>query len=149
MWALFVYPVSPWCAGLQQHALHESSSPLVFLQLRRLGANYTHNLEYTPMLNGVSKIHHIYHAHVRILRALVQKTHKQDTALPLWMSQHFPILLLMIPLLQTNSVALSPQANYTDWATATCRWNLVPTFVERWVSRGQRGRSSRSLISVF
>jgi hypothetical protein len=40
----------------------------------------------------------------------------------------------------TNSVALSPQANYTDWATATCRQNLVPTFVDRGVSRGQRGR---------
>jgi hypothetical protein len=35
-----------------------------------------------------------------------------------------------------NSVALSPQANYTDWVTATCRRNLVPTFVSRWVSRG-------------
>jgi hypothetical protein len=28
--------------------------------------------------------------------------------------------------IQTNSVALSPQACYTDWATATCRRNLVP-----------------------
>jgi hypothetical protein len=37
------------------------------------------------------------------------------------------------------SVAFSPQANYTDWATATCRRNLVPTFVDRRVSRGQRG----------
>jgi hypothetical protein len=26
-----------------------------------------------------------------------------------------------------NSVAFSPQANYTDWATATCWRNLVPT----------------------
>jgi hypothetical protein len=32
---------------------------------------------------------------------------------------------------QTNSVALSPRANYTDWATATCRRNLVSTFVDR------------------
>jgi hypothetical protein len=24
---------------------------------------------------------------------------------------------------KTNSVALSPRAKYTDWATATCRWN--------------------------
>jgi hypothetical protein len=30
----------------------------------------------------------------------------------------------------TNSVALSPQANYTDRATATCRLNLVPTFAD-------------------
>jgi hypothetical protein len=37
-------------------------------------------------------------------------------------------------------MALSPQANYTDWATATWR-NLVPTFVDRGVSRGQRGGS--------
>jgi hypothetical protein len=42
---------------------------------------------------------------------------------------------------QTNSVALSPRANYTDWSTATCRRNLVPTFVDRGVSRGQRGGS--------
>jgi hypothetical protein len=27
---------------------------------------------------------------------------------------------------QTNSVALSPQANYTDWVTATFWRNLVP-----------------------
>jgi hypothetical protein len=26
-----------------------------------------------------------------------------------------------------NSVALSPWANYTDWATATCWRNLMPT----------------------
>jgi hypothetical protein len=42
---------------------------------------------------------------------------------------------------QTNSVALSPRANYTDWATTTCRRNSVPTFVDRGVSRGQRGGS--------
>jgi hypothetical protein len=42
---------------------------------------------------------------------------------------------------QTNSVALSPWANYTNWMTATCRRNLVPTFVDRGVSRGQLGRS--------
>jgi hypothetical protein len=40
-----------------------------------------------------------------------------------------------------NSVALSPRANYTDGSTATCRRNLVPTFVDRGVSRGQRGLS--------
>jgi hypothetical protein len=39
-------------------------------------------------------------------------------------------------------VALSPRANYTDWATATCGRNLVPTFVEKGVSRGQRGGSA-------
>jgi hypothetical protein len=38
-----------------------------------------------------------------------------------------------------NSVDLSPEANYTDRATATCRRNLVPTFVD----------PSRPLISVF
>jgi hypothetical protein len=37
---------------------------------------------------------------------------------------------------QTNSVALSPRANYTDWSTATCRRILVSTFVDREVSRG-------------
>jgi hypothetical protein len=42
---------------------------------------------------------------------------------------------------KTNSVALSPQVNYTDWVTATCRWNLVLTFADRDVSRGQWGGS--------
>jgi hypothetical protein len=41
----------------------------------------------------------------------------------------------------TNSVAFSPQVIYTDWATATCWRNLVPTFADRVVSRGQRGGS--------
>jgi hypothetical protein len=42
---------------------------------------------------------------------------------------------------KTNSVALSPRANYTDWETATCQRNLVPTSVDRRVSRGQRSGS--------
>jgi hypothetical protein len=42
---------------------------------------------------------------------------------------------------QTNSEALSPQANYTDWATSTSWRNLVPTFVDRGVSRSQPGGS--------
>jgi hypothetical protein len=43
--------------------------------------------------------------------------------------------------INTNSVAFGPQADYTDWATATCWWKLVPTFADRGVSRGQRGGS--------
>jgi hypothetical protein len=39
----------------------------------------------------------------------------------------------------TNSVAFSPQSNYTDWATVSWWWNLVPTFADRGVSRGHRG----------
>jgi hypothetical protein len=46
-------------------------------------------------------------------------------------------------------VALSPQANYTDWATDTCRRNLVSTFVDRGVSRGQRGRSLTAVNLSF
>jgi hypothetical protein len=42
---------------------------------------------------------------------------------------------------QTNSVALSLRANYTDWASTTCQRNLVRTFVDRGVSRDQRGGS--------
>jgi hypothetical protein len=47
-----------------------------------------------------------------------------------------------------NSLALSPQANCTEWATATWR-NLVPTFVDRGVSRGQRGGSPTVVILSF
>jgi hypothetical protein len=47
------------------------------------------------------------------------------------------------------SVAFSLQANYTDWATATCRRNLVPTFVDRGVSCGQRGGSPTVVITIF
>jgi hypothetical protein len=50
---------------------------------------------------------------------------------------------------KTNSVALSPQANYTDLSTATCRRNLMPTFVERGVSRGQRGGSPTAVNLSF
>jgi hypothetical protein len=42
---------------------------------------------------------------------------------------------------QTNSVAFSPQVNYTDWETTTYWRNLVPTFADRGVSRGQHGGS--------
>jgi hypothetical protein len=57
--------------------------------------------------------------------------------------------ILYVVRIQTNSVAFSPRANYTDWTTAACRWNLVPAFADRGVSRGQRGGSLRSLIWVF
>jgi hypothetical protein len=50
---------------------------------------------------------------------------------------------------KTNSVALSPQANYTDWSTATCQRNLVPTSVDRGVSRGQRGRFPTAINLSF
>jgi hypothetical protein len=36
-------------------------------------------------------------------------------------------------------VAFIPQANYADWAADTCWRNLVITFADRGVSRGQRG----------
>jgi hypothetical protein len=32
--------------------------------------------------------------------------------------------------------ALSPQSNYTDWATAICWRNFLPTFADRGVLRG-------------
>jgi hypothetical protein len=50
---------------------------------------------------------------------------------------------------QTNSVALSPRAIYTDSATATCQRNLVLTIVDRGVSRGQRGGYSTVVILSF
>jgi hypothetical protein len=50
---------------------------------------------------------------------------------------------------QINSVALSLQANYTDWATATCRRNLVPTLADRRVSRGQRGGTPTAVSLSF
>jgi hypothetical protein len=53
--------------------------------------------------------------------------------------QLMTFILQYLDILLTYSVALSPLANYTDWATATCRRNLVPTFVDRGVLRGQRG----------
>jgi hypothetical protein len=79
-------------------------------------------------------------------------TRKKPATVPLWppqiphdltQTQTWPSAVgSQQPLISlTNSVALSPQANYTDRATDTCRRNLVPTFVDRGVSRGQRGGS--------
>jgi hypothetical protein len=56
---------------------------------------------------------------------------------------HYSTQVAHIFMTLTLTVALSPQANYTDWATATCRRNLVPAFVDRGVS------PLRLLISVF
>jgi hypothetical protein len=46
-------------------------------------------------------------------------------------------------------MAFSQQANYTDWATATGRRILEPTFVDRRVSRGQRGGSLTAVNLSF
>jgi hypothetical protein len=48
-----------------------------------------------------------------------------------------------------NSVAFSPQANNTDWATVTSRQILVPTFVDRGVSCGQRSGTPMAIILNF
>jgi hypothetical protein len=50
---------------------------------------------------------------------------------------------------ETNSVVFSPQANYIDWSTATGRRILVSIFVDRGVSRGQRGGSLTSVNLSF
>jgi hypothetical protein len=48
---------------------------------------------------------------------------------------------------QTHSVDFSPQANYTDRATAIGRRILEQSFVDRGVSRCQRG-GSRTLVNL-
>jgi hypothetical protein len=46
-------------------------------------------------------------------------------------------------------MAFSPQANYTDWATATFWQNVVPTFEDRGVSRGQHGGTPTAVNLSF
>jgi hypothetical protein len=58
-----------------------------------------------------------------------------------WVKQIIPSPTFTCYVIKTNSMAFSPQANPTDWATATCWRNLMPTFADRGVSRGQRGGS--------
>jgi hypothetical protein len=48
-----------------------------------------------------------------------------------------------------NSVAFSPQANYTDWSLATDRRIIVPTFVDRGVSRVQRSGTPTAVNLSF
>jgi hypothetical protein len=46
-------------------------------------------------------------------------------------------------------VAFNPQPNYTDWATAAGRRILVPNFVDRGMSCGQRGGSPTAINLSF
>jgi hypothetical protein len=46
-------------------------------------------------------------------------------------------------------MAFIPQTNYTDWATVTGRRILVPNFVDRGVSRFQRGGTSTAVNLSF
>jgi hypothetical protein len=61
----------------------------------------------------------------------------------------WPLSIASNVIYKKNSMALSPQANYTDWATATCQRNLVPTFVDRGVSRGERSGSPTAVDLSF
>jgi hypothetical protein len=56
--------------------------------------------------------------------------------------------LPLITDLKTKLRGLSPQANYTDRATAAVG-EVVTTFADRGVLRGQRNGFPRPLISVF
>jgi hypothetical protein len=46
-------------------------------------------------------------------------------------------------------MAFSPQADYTDRETATCRRNFVPTFTATGVPRGQSGGSPTVVYLSF
>jgi hypothetical protein len=63
------------------------------------------------------------------------------------LNENEAVSMFVLCLMYSNSVAFSPQATYTDWATATCWRNLVPTFADRGVSRGQRG-GSRTVVNL-
>jgi hypothetical protein len=65
----------------------------------------------------------------------------------MWLDSH--TFTTVFTLHKKNSVAFSPQANYTDWETATCRRILVPTFADRGVSRGQHGGSPTAVNLGF
>jgi hypothetical protein len=50
---------------------------------------------------------------------------------------------------QTSCVGHSTHENYTDLATDTCQRNLVPTFADRGMSRGQRDGSPKTVNLSF
>jgi hypothetical protein len=54
-------------------------------------------------------------------------------------------------MLPFNSMAFSLQVNYTDWATATGRRIILPTFADRGVQHGQSGGTpmATNLIRYF
>jgi hypothetical protein len=58
------------------------------------------------------------------------------------------VAMLVLNKQKKNSVAFSPQVNYTDY-TATFWRNLVPTSAHRGVSRGQRGGSPMAVNLSF
>jgi hypothetical protein len=73
------------------------------------------------------------------------KSHIKTVASHLWSTAHHS----QYNIKKQNSVAFSPKESYTDWATATGRWILVPTFVECGISRGQRGRTPTAVNLNF
>jgi hypothetical protein len=50
---------------------------------------------------------------------------------------------------KTNSVAFSPEANYSDRSTGHCWRSLVPTFADRGASRSQRGGTFKAVNLSF
>jgi hypothetical protein len=96
----------------------------------------TSNLTFIPMFYQPSVIHYWWLQSNSWKERVAGETTALGERLPLCGTAHHKKTKK-----QTNFVALSPQTNYTDWAIATCRRNLVPTFVDRGVSRGQRDGS--------
>jgi hypothetical protein len=107
-----------------------------YIQNLRTGYSAMIKVYENDMLNCFYNIRNVEHCKRNrhpVLMALHTRFHKQPN--------HVTAVTEERTNKQTNSVALSPQANYTDWANATCRRNLVPTFVDRGVLRGQHGGS--------
>jgi hypothetical protein len=102
---------------------------------------YVNNLQHRPeskgnveSIAGVRWIHSMSLVHIHIYVYTKLKHAQFGTTIKFLVHVYKYIYTYMYATYEV-SVALSPQANYTDWATATCRRNLVPTFVDRGVSR--------------
>jgi hypothetical protein len=114
LWLKYVHYITEWSFGRS----------IMLLPVKKWNVDPT---PYSPMTTSVGNLmsHH-------------------NTHLKLYIFAHICLRDQSLQNKQTNSVALSLQVNYTDWVTATCWQNLVLTFADRGVLRGQRGRSPHS-----
>jgi hypothetical protein len=120
---------TPSCCGRSSKQHFLACTIRVFLLLRNLLYGYA---------TSSFVIHTLHVILLRLIRSRkIPRTDKRHTTDDAKCMQNVNLKTSKEP----YSMTLSPQANYTECATATCRRNLVPIFVDRGVSRDQRGGS--------
>jgi hypothetical protein len=132
-----------YTANVSAHGIcHTDTSYLTVYQLPFLQVTCSQSLQTRQQSDGTKR-------HIRTRKHFIPSNNEFTRRKADWylLNQTTIIYTFKISYDIKNSVAFSPQANYTNSATTTCWWPVVQTFADRGVLCGQR-RGSPMVVNL-